>query len=200
MGTTDLFVELLVIGVGAVLWSCLWTVAFFGIPEIPFEVLFTVPGLFIGLAYTYLFGILTDRVADSFFSGADNRIRTHYFYTRAEYHEKRRFVMEGSPAVGAELRYIRSRLRICRGWVFNCVMSLFAFNSMIIFSDIRIHYDPLLDCMVGTLGFLCMGMVCLFSWWKLTDTESRKIRHSAKYLAEKAPKRDGTIHQIELVV
>ncbi len=68
MGTTELFVELIVIGTGAFSWITMFTFSIFGYQWVPTELLFTVPALFPFLSFIYIVGIITDRIADVVFS------------------------------------------------------------------------------------------------------------------------------------
>jgi hypothetical protein len=65
MSTTTLFVELVVVGVGALAWVCLLLMAGLGHEWVPVDKLFSPSATVPVLALVYLLGIVTDRVADT---------------------------------------------------------------------------------------------------------------------------------------
>ena len=65
MNTTNLFVELIVSGVGAAIWVCLLVLLLFDVDRSALVALSAMPVLAIpALAVVYLLGILTDRLSD----------------------------------------------------------------------------------------------------------------------------------------
>src|SRR5579871_6842915 len=66
MGTTDLFVELIVIGVGAVGWISLFALTLVGYDRPLINTVIGTPAAAVpALAFTYLLGIIVDRIADA---------------------------------------------------------------------------------------------------------------------------------------
>ena len=117
MSTTNLFVELLVIGVGAVCWVGMLIMGIFGVEWFEAELLQSYPILVVLLAIVYLLGIISDRLADyvfdKLFSGA---LRTRYFHEKREYQDARRLIFSSSNRLADMHEYGRTRIRICRGW------------------------------------------------------------------------------------
>ena len=67
MGTTELFVELIVIGVGALIWMVLGTLGIFGYDWVPLDRILSISALIPFLSMIYIIGIITDRIADVIF-------------------------------------------------------------------------------------------------------------------------------------
>ena len=67
MNTTNLFVELIVIGAGATLWTLLLILSLFGYAWVPFGGLLSLPALIPILSVIYVLGIVVDRLADALF-------------------------------------------------------------------------------------------------------------------------------------
>jgi len=65
MSTTDLFVELIVIGTGAVIWLSLLIFSRFDLPQINPDSLYSLVILLPFASITYVIGIMMDRVADT---------------------------------------------------------------------------------------------------------------------------------------
>ena len=123
MNTTDLFVELIVIGVGATMWVALLVLSIFGYAWVSFDHLFALPSLLPILAITYIFGIVTDRIADSLFDKVWKPKLAQQFYQQdGDDYDDRRYVYLRSERLASLLEYGRSRLRICRGWVLNTTL------------------------------------------------------------------------------
>jgi len=67
MNTTNLFVELIVIGVGAFIWLILLVLSVFGYAWIPIEHMLAPAVTIPMLAVIYVLGIISDRIADTVF-------------------------------------------------------------------------------------------------------------------------------------
>ena len=179
MNTTNLFVELIVIGVGAVIWVLLLALSVFGYPGFSLNPdlwpIFLMPFL----AITYLLGIITDRVADSLIEYIWNDdLRDSYFENREQYYNARRIIFLKSEKMTDLLEYGRSRLRICRGWVFN---GLAIAGSLLVFkhnwtSDVS-------DIVYFGCGLsLSLSVLSFYSWRMLTKVEYKKIREQSAFL------------------
>lgn len=124
MSTTHLFVELLIVGLGVVIWIALFVA---GITEVQFEKsildikLSLWPPL---IAFAYVFGILLDRVTYSVFNRDKNQIKNNILSDngnpQAAIIEK--IVMESSEVLNHMIHYNRNRLRICRSWFVNFLL------------------------------------------------------------------------------
>lgn len=67
MNTTSLFVELVVIGVGALAWVALLVLSVFGYDWVPLDPLLAAAATVPLLSVVYVLGIVSDRVADLLF-------------------------------------------------------------------------------------------------------------------------------------
>ena len=121
MTTTQLFVELLIIGIGAAIWVAFLLAAIFRVPwgSTPPELNAAHLAALTGVAY--VIGIVVDRLAWSAFRSVENRHRDRVFRTDQDpsVEDRERLVLEGSANLHQQIVYNRSRLRICRSWILN---------------------------------------------------------------------------------
>jgi hypothetical protein len=120
MSTTQLFVELLVIGLGASIWIALGVAIFAGghirLSELWSDKAFILPLM----AAAYAVGIVLDRLVWRLFSPLEDRIEAQIVGTLGVPRSTLvKSVMNRSETLANDLYYTRSRLRICRAWVLN---------------------------------------------------------------------------------
>ena len=97
MSTTNLFVELIVIGVGALAWIVLLVLSLFGWAWVPTERVFSTVALVPLLSLIYVLGIVSDRIADSLFEHWWNdNLRKSRFPEINDYHAARRRILTRS--------------------------------------------------------------------------------------------------------
>jgi len=135
VSTTSLFVELVVIGIGAAIWVTLVILAFFGYEWVSIDKALSLPAAIPILSVVYVLGIVSDRIIDILFDrlwGATLRLKE--FPDTAVYHQARRTALTGSNAMADIIEYSRSRLRICRGW---SVHSLLIAIALVVFALTR---------------------------------------------------------------
>jgi hypothetical protein len=210
MSTTNLFVELIVIGVGAMAWVVLLVLAFFGWDSIawlhPNDTAAAIPLL----AVTYLLGIVTDRLADALFEGirrisarrhpeppstlgigavapVDLPVASRKPSTYAEatdaYHSARHTVHLHGERFIPILEYGRSRLRICRGWVFNALVLAAAVNVFLrsrVYSDLNPDTDHV--ALKSTVALLLLAAAAWYAWRRLDETDRLKTVQHAELL------------------
>jgi hypothetical protein len=184
MTTTHLFVELLVIGFGAVAWLFLFGAAIFGYHPAgldPRVVSWTT--LFPLLSIVYVLGILLDRVADWIFEPFDARHREKYFGADkdAYFHARRTLVTKG-PALWEHLEYGRSRLRICRGWAINFTLLLLAVDVFYLAqrpAALEPWYWKLAFCNMFLAFFSALSVAC---WHALNGKEYLKIKRQSVWI------------------
>jgi hypothetical protein len=185
MGTTNLFVELVVIGVGAASWLALFALAALGYDPILLKGLLSAPAAALpGLVIVYLLGIVTDRLADTLlhFLRADRKRET-YFATEDEGFRARGYVLARSQYFATQFDYSRSRQRICRGWILNAVLLAVAVNVFLLAQPgVVAHPGRLSAFLTPVLVLLALG--CWLAWEKLADTELKRMRDQAKLLQE----------------
>jgi hypothetical protein len=193
VSTTNLFVELLVIGVGAAGWLILFTLAALGYDAAFVKGLLSTPAAIVpGVVAVYLLGIITDRIADSALQFLrTERKRLLYFPSADEAFKVRDYVLTKSPYFASQFEYNRSRQRICRGWIFNFIFLAIGLNTLL-------YVRPEAFARAANLGssnpwyvsffvtpmLLLLALACWFAWEKLSDAELRRMRAQAKSLRE----------------
>jgi hypothetical protein len=181
--TTQLFVELLVIGIGAVLWVALFVAAVFGYRFDQGLSRLDPSLLFVAGVVAYALGIGVDRcVRDVLERLVENAYKSAIIdkagFPGAEVMEK--YILVSSEPLWRVLQYTRSRLRICRAWVVNALLILAAFMVW----NIRLR-------VVNTGRFLAvMGiglLVCALMAWAvraLLQDYYENLRESFVFLKE----------------
>lgn len=184
MGTTDLFVELIVIGIGAFAWIAIATLSIFGYEWVPLEQLFSVSALVPFLSFVYIVGIVTDRIADVLFDALwIPRLQRKHYPSLKDAREDRRLIYSKNEYLANLIEYGRSRLRICRGWAFNSLLILIASNFFIATQVV----DPLLRTRLFIWINLLFGFVAFFSWYswyQLSDTQYRRVKGDADFIRQ----------------
>lgn len=187
MSTTNLFVELLVIGVGASIWLVLVVLSMFGTSWVPVEQLFSPPAALPLLAIVYVLGIVSDRMADAVFEWLWNDdLRGSRFSSRGEYYNARRIILTRSERLSDLLEYGRSRLRICRGWALNSLLIAVGLNTFLWrwSGDNPAAWGI---SMFGSITLLLFALGAWYSWRKLALAEYRKVREQADFFAATGP-------------
>lgn len=184
MSTTNLFVELIVIGVGAFLWVVLLLVSILGYDKTATELALTPGGLIFMLSVIYVLGIITDRLADGLFDILWGRkIRERNIGSLANYYDARRRMSENSRHLADLLEYGRSRLRICRGWAFNSALTVLALNVFLIVAGETVANRTRTD-LVGTIGLVLLTVGAWYSWKRIAESEYRRVK---EYMEQKGP-------------
>jgi hypothetical protein len=182
MSTTNLFVELLVIGVGAACWVLLLMCGGVSVETIPAPWLRSYPLLLVSLAFLYVFGIITDRLADftfdQLFSG---RIRAQFFDSKRAYQDARRLVLSSSTRLADLHEYGRTRIRISRGWSLNSGIAALVLAAQTLVQPA----DSLWGAPLARWGAAAFAGLALAAWWSwrlLVTFEYLKIREHAEFL------------------
>lgn len=182
MGTTELFVELVVIGIGAFTWIVLGTLSIFGYEWVPREELFSVASLIPFLSLVYIVGIVTDRIADVLFETIwAPKLQKKYYSSSAVARDDRRLIYSQNEYLANLIEYGRSRLRICRGWAFNAVLIMLTANFFIAKQVAGRDLQNKLFIWVNLL----VGFVAYFSWYawyQLQDTQYRRLKDDAAFI------------------
>lgn len=186
MSTTNLFVELIVIGVGAAAWALLLVAGVLGLnPGHLLGLVFQTGALVPATAGIYLLGILVDRLADTIgqilVAGPVIRGR---FGKPGRYFAARAACLEAGGYPAQQFEYNRSRQRICRGWLLNCLVLL----VLMPFALARFGGDLPAGFRPGGLALLLAGLAlaCGLAWWRLLDTELNRLLDRAQELETKA--------------
>jgi len=182
MTTTNLFVELIVIGVGAACWVGMLILSLFGVESISLESLSSYPVLVTLLTMAYLLGIISDRAADFAFDKLfSNSLRIRHFGQKREYQDARRLVFNTSDRLADMHDYGRTRIRICRGWALNAVLIALSLNVLLHSRFLQADWFEAARIW-GTVGFVLLSVSCWWSWRMLCSTEYLKISEHAKFL------------------
>ena len=182
MSTTELFVELLIIGIGAAIWIVLLLLSVFGISWLPSEALLSVTALIPALAVVYVLGIVVDRLCDRLFEliWRESLFRQYYDNRQAYYDDRRILYLYGA-GLAQLLEYGRSRLRICRGWAVNALLIALSLN-LFAWTQIANGAVRLKVSLGGTLLLLLFAYANWYAWSQLTVTTYRKIQQQAAFI------------------
>lgn len=127
MNTTNIFVELVVIGFHTLIGIAIFVLALFGYQNADTEKLLTINLALPVLATAYILGILIDRVSDRIFIAQDYKMRPSGSEANLPpFLTMRFYILHKSSDIYAQLEYIRSRLRIARASVFNFILMTIA--------------------------------------------------------------------------
>lgn len=121
MTTTNVFAELLIIGIETLAWIALLIFSLWGYDWIDFAVFNNLIAAIPLAAVAYVLGIIMDRVSDAFLAGTDHAIRRKVLGERVanSFSQLRSYVLAKSPYLSTDLDYLRSRLRIMRSSAIN---------------------------------------------------------------------------------
>lgn len=192
MSTTNLFVELVVIGVGAIVWVTMIVLAAFGWQWVPADKVFSTEALLFFVAVIYLLGIVTDRIADVTFERVfGESLRQKFYPDIKDYHRSRLIILSRSERLAQLLEYGRSRLRICRGWAFNSLLTAVCLN---VFLWTRVQHESygLALSVFGTAVFFLLAAASWYSWKKLVITEYVKTKEQSNFLLEAESKTEAS--------
>ena len=184
MNTTNLFVELVVIGVGVFIWFALLVFALFGVSWFPIDNVFLISSAIPALAFIYVLGIIWDRIVDFIFHKFwGEALRKQYFESIGEYYNDRRNILTNSKELSDLLEYGRSRLRICRGWSVNALM-IGACLNIFLWRQNSEHTQVIGISLFGSFSCLILAISSWFAWRNLTKNEYRKIKEQSGYLSK----------------
>ena len=135
MPTTQLFVELLVIGMGVVAWIILFVAAAFGWALSPHAATLGAGETAAVTVMAYVLGIIMDRIARALW-GAFLFRPDHIHGTKTE--DAERVICSKSERLWNTCVYNRSRLRICRAWTLNFALLAITYAVW----NARVHAHP----------------------------------------------------------
>ena len=182
MNTTNLFVELMVIGAGTALSGLVMVMAIFGEESPVFSYTTTFQILVPLAALTYVLGIVADRVADSLFGIAwSATLRGKFFESNDAYHEARSLVLDQSEGIAGLIAYGRSRMRICRGWALNSVLMMISANAYA-WAQVGDRDLAWKICLVATTMLALLLAGTLFAWYRLSRTGYLRLRQNAEFI------------------
>lgn len=185
MKTTELFVELIVIGYGTVIWLSFFVMAVFGYSWIDLEYIASLQTLVPSLIFAYVLGILIDRLSDWAFRLWDKKIRTRKVRLlknkdpNFDYQRARTIVYDKSESLRAWFYYGRSRVRICRGWTLNFLIILISSNFFI-FSQFQNRNNIVQISLFTSFIITVLLFSTIFSWYRLTTSEYERLSQEYK--------------------
>lgn len=177
MNTTNLFVELVVIGVGTLLALMLTIMSIFGYGWISWEKITSSTMLIPLLSITYLLGIVIDRIADSFFDNWNKKLRLKIFSTNEEYHQALTYIYNyASERIVSLFIYGRSRLRISRAWSLNCIFLAITIPILVWTRLPQISGNTrILITIFSTIIFGLGTVASCFTWRELTINDYKRL-------------------------
>jgi hypothetical protein len=188
MNTTNLFVELIVIGIGAAIWVFCFLATAFGYDWINHGLFASTLGVGFVIGVVYVLGIVTDRIADGLFEASVSKYYRRKIYssdTERFYADRTLLLLQHSPC--SELfEYGRSRMRICRGWALNSVLTTIAFNALVWTRPFP-GTGSSRAALVASSAFLLMSVGACYAWCQLKRTEYIKTKETAEFLRAQKP-------------
>ncbi|MGJ3245691.1 MAG: hypothetical protein ACFE0I_06400 [Elainellaceae cyanobacterium] len=193
MNTTDLFVEIIVIGIGGIIWLSLLIFSFLDYQWILWDRATAFISLIPFLAITYVLGIILDRIADQIFKACDKKLRKVQFSSNEEYHSARNYTYTyASEKIIGLFEYGRSRLRISRAWNINFVLIAISLTIFIWknFTDTSLDNKlKLTFVVVSVCGF---GATSSFlAWKKLAKNDYKRLKEMIDFLKQQKQKRES---------
>lgn len=184
MSTTDLFVELIVVGLGAFGALAMLLLAVLGVDPSLLQQLLAEPAAALpALVLIYLLGIVTDRFADRLFNlwWVEHKQQQLYPGGQAQFHLDKTLVLAQSERFAQLYEYSRSRQRICRGWAFNGVLLLLT-AELLLFC--RFNHLAKLPVLATTVALLMLVLVfcCWQAWQLMVNTELKRVQEQAGLL------------------
>ncbi|MBA3354596.1 MAG: hypothetical protein H0U18_01400 [Pyrinomonadaceae bacterium] len=178
MKTTNLFVELVVVGTGATLFVVLLLFTLFGAQPWLYQWISKsddVASIIPVLSLIYVLGIVVDKLAYRLFKNTEDHLRSNMFKVESTepdklkgYYDARHhlYTSPNTTAAIEAFEFGRSKIRICRGWTVNSVLIILALNFFMIF---RSGWDSRIS--VGTIAFGLLAWGVRWSWSVATAVE-----------------------------
>ena len=191
MNTTNLFVELVVIGIGGICSLSLIVLSLFGYDWIDWNILISSTMIIPLLSITYLMGIILDRLADEIYSSYNKQLRLKIFYDNDTYHLARNYTYNYcSDRIYALFIYGRSRLRISRAWTINFIL---LGMSIILLVQTRLNHlsnQTQTSIIVMSIVFGLSGaLISFFVWRKLALNDYKRLGETYNILLNEASKK-----------
>ncbi|GAA2824632.1 hypothetical protein RMN57_04840 [Kitasatospora sp. CM 4170] len=180
VAATAMFVEVLVVGIGTLAALFILIASSLGIQQIRHlsDILGSPLAVSLGLAFAYTLGILVDRAMDISLSPIRRHLRAIHFPSGRSYTEAR-ISLARDPTLVARAEYARSRMRVCRGWLFNAVVGTAAIDVLI--TQVAHTREVGFLILATSLG-LALITACFATWWSITATGYRKLAEQAMLL------------------
>jgi len=184
MNTTNLFVELIVIGAGAATWVGLLLMSLFGYNWLSLTEITSVIVLIPSISLIYFLGIIVDRLADEIFSKYDKEIRNKYFPDNNIYHEARTYTYTyATDRIINLFEYGKSKMRITRAWSINNLLLAISTSIFVLtrFPSTSLN-TRLLITVFATITFAICFLATLIAWKKLTHNDYKRLAETFEFL------------------
>lgn len=182
MSTTQLFIELLIIGLGVAIWLFLLVASLFGyhvdssVPKIDTVFVTSLLGI------AYVLGIIVDRLAYKLFYRLERATKVKVFGSSSALLLEMitRHISTNADALKQQIIYNRSRIRICRSWIINFgLISIF-----FVIWGIRVKFLDISQ--VFFLGVIGLSFCCfsIFTFLTLIRDYYKNIQDSYNFLTQ----------------
>lgn len=171
VGTTSLFVEILVVGFGASVWVSLFLLAAIDVQlntvDLPAAAALPI------IALVYVLGIVTDRAADALFQPIANRMMRVWFGSRDAY--ERAFVaVYREDGLRSQVEYSSHRLRIVRGYVLNALLTLPGIPLFLATNTFE-GVDETTVGWASAIGVVVLLVAAVHAWYRLRAGQYRRL-------------------------
>jgi len=188
MSTTVVFAELLIVGIQAIVWLLLVLLSLFGINWIKVDVLnflkdwVQIITVFV-LAFAYTFGIIIDRISDSFLNPISKNIKKRYIdNSLPKITYMRLYIKTQSQPLNDYIDYIRSRQRIARSTAFNIFLTMIGL-WLLYFIRLTNKVDIIIIFSIN----ICLLVMCglsIFVWMRISETYFKRLKKAYLILKE----------------
>ncbi|ASB47738.1 hypothetical protein [Alkalitalea saponilacus] len=195
MTTTQIFIELLITGIGGVTWIIAFICAFCGLDleNIIFKD-FSSSSLILLAVFAYVLGIMIDRLGYHFFIGFEEKKISKVFPNDNKYPNEKDFgkkrdiiypkpmityIISCSSNLEEQIVYNRTRLRLCRSWIINFFFLFFSFLTYYLMMQTTAPYF----LYVFHFSFLFF-VLSLWIWNRLSEDYYKNIKSSFDILQE----------------
>lgn len=164
MKTTNYFIELIIAGISTVTWVLLLVLSsidhsiistyFYLDNNIPYATIAA-----IALPFVYVVGVVADRIWDSIFDLLPTTYKDKHLKSYPEYKTAKIKLLLSQDALIDKFEYNRTKIRICRAWMFNSILIIVS-----IYIFIQSHFpDTLEPGHIYNLTFIIIAIFMLFS-------------------------------------
>ena len=191
MKTTAIFAELLIVGLQAIVWLIFAGLVFFEVSAFDaalFDELKSWAALItiFVLSFSYVIGIIIDRVADSLFNHVDRRLRNKYLIkSKQPVAVMRLYIMSKNEGVSDFLDYVRSRLRLARSTVLNVILIIF-FVALWYFTSSKFESNSIIVFLF--LSGIPLLVLTIFTWFRISKTYYKRLTQAFDLLNVKDDK------------
>ncbi len=187
MSTTQIFVELLIIGLGGIIWLSIFISGIFKGPVENFVHFPDAVYALLIVCVAYVMGIIIDRIAYGIFNSLEKRNGKRILkdYSDLTVEKMLYYISTNSEELKNKIFYNRSRLRICRSWIINfCLIAI-----SITFLNVRKHALSFIHFILLLTILVILIFLTFYVWNELSKDHLKSVKQSYEFL--KAEKGDG---------